>query len=198
MNMSNFLLSTDFAHQPLIYFAIDNYLFAIAVLDHSSYDEFDPIGRNCRYIHWLACASASQLLAYCSTEYVYYDTEQQYWLSEYSYTDSGVPYICPNDTYGVSAHKNYLEYSIGSRKGTILNVKADSGMCFNGTGGANFFVYNDIEADTVGLVDLTSAGRIRMSLCAQQDCPPVIAVEEPIRYLTVRQPLGDGMQGQGA
>ena len=33
MNMSNFLLSTDFIHQPLIYFAIDIYLFAIAVLD---------------------------------------------------------------------------------------------------------------------------------------------------------------------
>ena len=31
-----------------------------------------------------------------------------------------------------------------------------------------------------------------MSLCAHQDCPPVIAVEEPIRYLIVRQPLGDG------
>ena len=192
MNMSNFLLSTDIPHQPLIYFAIDNYLFAIALLDNSPYDQFRTIGANCRYIHRLARASTAQLLAYCSTEYVYYNTEQQQWLSEHSYTDSGIPYLCPNETYGVNAYKNYLKFTIGSRKGTISNVNTNSGMCINGTRGESFFVYIDKTADTVFLVNLTSAGRMPISTsgCASVDCLPIILVED--QYLVIRQSSGVG------
>lgn len=86
-----------------LYFAIDNCLFAVALLDNSPYDQFHPIGTNCRHIHWFARALTSQLVAYCSTEYVHYDAEYQYWLSEHSYANSGVPYLCPNETYTVNA-----------------------------------------------------------------------------------------------
>ena len=190
MNMSNFLVSTDDPHIPYIYFAVDYYLFAIAPLDLSV--SFDPLGTmKCRYIHQLEHISSSQILAYCSSEFVYYDTEQGNWVSEHSYTDSGVPYLCPNEMYGVSAFQNYLEYSINQRKGTLSRVSLDSSICFDGKGGQNFFVYNDKLADTTTLMNLSSSGK-KIQLCENLDCLPAIAVEDPVRYLIVRQPSGDG------
>ena len=191
VNMSNFLVSTDDLRIPFIYFAVDNFLFAIAPLDYSVAFDFVPIGTTrCRYIHRLERVSSSQILAYCSSEFVYFDTERENWVSEHSYTDSGVPYLCPNEMYGVNAFQNYLEYSIGQSKGTLLHVNVDSGVCFNGAGGQNFFAYNDKVTDTTTLMNLTSAGQ--KELCENMDCLPVIAVEDPVRYLIVRWPSGDG------
>ena len=192
VNMSNFLVSTDDPHIPFIYFAVDNYLFAIAPLDHSVHFDFFQIGTSrCRYIHRLERVSSSQILAYCSSEFVYFDTEQEDWVSEHSYTENGVPYLCPNEMYGVSAFQNYLEYSIGPSKGTLSHVNVDSGVCFNGTGGQNFFVYNDKVTDTTTLMNLTSARQAQMQLCEHMDCLPVIVIEDPVRYLIVRQPSSD-------
>ena len=192
VNMSNFLISTDLASQPLIYFSIDNYLFAIDLLDYLIFLEFTQIGTaKCRYIHQLAHASNSQLLAYCSSEYVYFDTEQQQWVSEHSYAGSGVPYLCPNDMYEVKAFKNYFEYSIGQNQGTVSHVNVDSGVCFTSAEGQSFFVYTDRIADRTTLMDLTSS-RMGQPLCNDQDCLPVIAIEDPVRYLIVRQPSRDG------
>lgn len=193
VNMSNFLISTVDPHIPFIYFAVDNYLFAIAPLDDSVHFDFVQIGTTrCRYIHRLERVSSSQILAYCSSEFVYFDTEQEDWVSEHSYTENGVPYICPNEMYGVSAFQNYLEYTISQRRGTLSRVNVDSGICFNGTGGQNFFVYNDKVADTTTLMTLTSARQTQMQLCEDMDCLPVIAIEDPVQYLIVRQPSGDG------
>ena len=111
-------------------------------------------------------------------------------MSEHSYTDSGVPYLCPNEMYGVSAFQNYLEYSINQRKGTLSRVSVDSGICFGGKGGQNFFVYNDKLADTTTLMNLSSAEKIQ--LCENLHCLPAITVEDPVRYLIVRQPSSDG------
>lgn len=196
VNMSDFLVSTDVPHQPFIYFAVDNYLFAIDPLDYSVYFDFIQIGTTrCRHIHRLARVSNSQIMAYCSSEYIYFDIEQENWVSEHSYTESGVPYLCPNEMYGVKAFQNYLEYSIGQRKGTLSHVSVDSGVCFSGLGGQNFFVYNDKIADATTLMNLTSDSQTLQkltSLCENLDCLPVIAVEQPVRYLIIRQPSGDG------
>ena len=193
VNMSNFLVSTDIPHQPLIYFAVDNYLFAVDPLDYSVYFDFIQIGTTrCRHIHRLARVSSSQILAYCSSEFVYFDIEQEDWVSEHSYTESGVPYICPNEMYGVKAFQNYIEYSIGQRTGTLSHVNVDSGVCFSGSGGQNFFVYNDKVADTTALMNITLDRQAQMQLCKNLDCLPIIAVEDPVRYLIIRQPSGDG------
>ena len=196
MNMSNFLLSLDDPHQPLIYFAIENYLFAIDLIDYAPlYSQIPSIGHgtSCQSVHRLVHASTNQLLAYCSTEYVYYSTEDELSHDEHSYTDSGVPYLCPNDTYTVSAFDNYLEYTIGSRSGTLTNVNVDmySGMCFTGLRNISFFVYNDKVADKNVLVDLTSGGR-KSILCKSMNCLPIIAVQDPVRYLVVRELSNDG------
>jgi hypothetical protein len=193
VNMSNFLVSTDDPRIPYIYFAVDNYLFAITPLDFSVDFDFVQLGTTrCRYIHRLVRVSSSQMLAYCSSEFVYFDTEHEDWLSEHSYADSGVPYICPNEIYGVSAFQDYLEYSIGSRKGTLSHVNVDSGVCFSGTGDQNYFVYNDKVTDTTALMNLTSPSQTQMLLCEDMGCLPVVAVEDPIRYLIVGQPSSDG------
>ena len=99
---------------------------------------------------------------------------------------------CPNETYGVNAFQNYLEYSIGTNKGTLSDINVGSGMCFNETGGRSYFVYNDKVSDTTTLIDLTSAERIQIPFCENLDCLPVIAIEDPVRYLIIRQPSGDG------
>ena len=191
VNMSDFLVSTDIPHQPLIYFAIDNYLFALDPIDYSVAFDFLQIGTTmCRYIDRLTRVSRSQLLAYCSSEFVFFDTKQQDWVSEHSYAESGVPYLCPNETYRVNAFQNYLQYSIGSSTGTLSDIKVGSGMCFNGTGGKSYFVYNDKVTDTTTLINLSSAGQ--MPLCESLDCLPVIAIEDPVRYLVIRQPSGSG------
>ena len=71
--------------------------------------DFLQIGTTmCRYIDRLTRVSRSQLLAYCSSEFVFFDTKQQGWVSEHSYAESGVPYLCPNETYRVNAFQNYL------------------------------------------------------------------------------------------
>ena len=192
MNVSNFLLSLDFSNQPLIYFAIDNYLFIIDLLDNSVYSQFLQVGIDCRYIHQLVRASATQILAYCSNDYVYYDTNNQLSVDEQSYAESGVPYLCPNHTYAVVAYKNYLQYSIGSRTGTLSRVNIDNGICFDGTGRVNFFVYNDKAADSVVVIDLNFVSQTaQIPLCQNLDCLPVIAVEDPVRYLIIRQPSHD-------
>ena len=194
VNMSNFLVSTDSPSQPLIYFSIDNYLFAIDVLDYQIFLEFSQIGTaKCRYIHQLVRTSNSQLLAYCSSEYVYFDTELQHWVSEHSYAGSGVPYLCPNDMYEVKAFKNYFEYSIGqNQQGAVSHVNVDSGVCFISAEGQSFFVYTDRIADRTTLMDLTASRMMGEPLCNDQDCLPVIAIEDPVRYLIVRQPSRDG------
>ena len=193
VNMSNFLLSTDDPNIPYIYFAVDNYLFAITPLDYSVDFDFLQVGTTrCRYIHQLVRVSNSQMLAYCSSEFVYFDTEHEDWVSEHSYTDSGVPYICPNEMYGIRAFHDYLEYSIGQSKGTLSHVNVDSGVCFSGTGEQNYFVYNNKVTDTTTLMNLTSPSQTQMQLCEDTGCLPIIAVEDPIRYLIVRQPLSDG------
>ena len=193
VNMSNFLLSTDDPNIPYIYFAVDNFLFAITPLDYSVDFNFLQLGTTrCRYIHRLVRISNTQILAYCSSEFVYFDTEHEDWVSEHSYTDSGVPYVCPNEMYAISAFHDYLEYSIGQRKGTLSHVNVDSGVCFSGTGGQNYFVYNDKVTDTTSLMNLASPSQTQMQLCEGTGCLPVIAVEDPIRYLIVRQPSSDG------
>ena len=160
MNMSNFLLYTDIPHQPLIYFAIDNYLFTIAPLDWSFYDEFDPIGARCGQIHSLVNAANLQLLAYCSREYVYYDVDYQYWLSEHTYENSGMPHLCPNQNYGVVVHDDYLEYRIGSNTGTVSNVYFDNGLCLNDSESNNFFVYVDKRSDSVRYISFNRSSRL--------------------------------------
>ena len=193
VNMSNFLLSTNDPNIPYIYFAVDNYLFAITPLDYSVDFDFLQVGTTrCRYIHRLVHVSNSQILAYCSSEFVYFDTEHEDWVSEHSYSDSGVPYVCPNEMYGVSAFQDYLEYSIGQRKGTLSHVNVDSGVCFSGTGGQNYFVYNDKITNTTSLMNLTSPSQAQVQFCEDTGCLPIITVEDPIRYLIVRQPSSDG------
>ena len=197
VNMSDYLLYMDIPHQPLIYFAIDNYLFAIAPLDYSIYDEFNAIGTNCRHIYHLVKASShSQLLAYCSEDYVYYDTEMQYWLSEHAYESSGVPYLCPNQNYGVTVYDDYLEYRIGSMTGTISDVDFDSGLCINGSTEGNFLTYIDKTDDSVQVINLTSTSQAPVALsfavgCADVDCIPLLLVDD--RYLVIQQAGGDGI-----
>lgn len=201
MNMSNFLLYTDIPHQPLIYFAIDNYLFTIAPLDWSFYDEFDPIGARCRQIHNLVKAADLQLLAYCSNEYVYYDIEIQNWLSEHTYENSGIPRLCPNQNYGVVVHNDYLEYRIGSNTGTFSNVYFDNGLCLNGSESSivNFFIYIDKRDDSVHYIafnhsmsptDLVQSFRVGCS-SANVDCIPLLSINS--RYLVIQQAQGDGV-----
>ena len=88
VNMSNFLLDLDIPHQPLIYFAIDNYLFTIDLVDRLFYDTFNSLGLkfNCRHVKRLVKASSSQLLIYCAESYVYYNVEVQDWTSEQTYS----------------------------------------------------------------------------------------------------------------
>ena len=196
VNTSGFLLYTDIPHQPLIYFAIDNYLFAIAPLDYSIYDEFNAIGTNCRHIYHIVKASKSQLLVYCSREYVYYDTELQYWLSEHTYENSGVPYLCPDQSYGLTVYNDYLEYRIGSQEGTILDVDFDSGLCFNGSTNENIFTYIDKTADSIHFINLTSPSQIPAVpsftvRCANVDCIPLLFVGD--RYLVIQQAEGEGI-----
>lgn len=201
MNTSNFLLYTDIPHQPLIYFAIDSYLFTIAPLDWSFYDEFDPIGARCRQIHNLVNAPNSQLLTYCSKEYVYYDVDYQDWLSEHTYENSGMPHLCPNQNYGVVVHNDYLEYRIGSNTGSFSNVYFDNGLCLNGSKSniVNFFVYIDKRTDSVryiafnrssSLTDLVQSFRVGCS-SAIVDCIPLLSIND--RYLVIQQAQGDGV-----
>ena len=194
MNMSNFLLSLDDPHQPLIYFAIEKYLFAIDLNDYAPlYSQIPSIGTSCQSVHRLVHASTNQLLAYCSTEYVYYSTEDELSHDEHSYTDRGIPYLCPNKNYAVSAFQNYLEYTIGSRRGTLTNVTVDmySGVCFTGLRNISFFVYKDKVIDKTMLVNLTSGGRKR-TLCENMNCLLIIALQDPVRYLVVREPSNNG------
>ena len=81
--------------------------------------------------------------------------------------------------YGVSAFQNYLEYSIDQRKGTLSHVSVDKGICFDGKGGQNFFVYNDKVADTTTLMNLSSSGK-KIQLCENLNCLPAITVEDPV------------------
>ena len=194
MNVSNFLLSTDIPHQPLIFYAIDNYVFGIDIFDYTSLYGTDvpSIGSNCDYIHRLVPASNNLLLAYCSSESVYFDVEAVSWQNELSYADSGVPYLCPNNTYAVNAFKNYLQYSIGPKSGTLSGVNVDSGVCINGTKGLNLFAYTDKVADKTVLLDLTSSGHSEKSLCENHGCLPLITFGDPIRYLLIREPANNG------
>ena len=198
MNMSNFLLYTDIPHQPFIYFAIDNYLFTIAPLDWSIYDEFSPLGSGCRKTKRLVQSSGPthQLLAYCLSEYVYYDLELQYWLSEHTYENSGVPYICPNQNYEITVKEDYLEYRIGSRMGTLSNVDFDNGLCLNGTASNNFFTYIDKTTDSLHIFNLTSASETHLESvitteCSGVDCIPLELVGD--RYLVIQQARESGM-----
>ena len=195
MNMSNFLLSTEVPHQPLIYFAIDNYLFTVDPLDWSIYDEFSPIGIRCRQVSRLVSTSNSQLLAYCIKGYAYYDTEYQNWVSEHSYESSGVPYLCPDRSYGITVHNDYLEYRIGTTTGTVSDVDFDNGLCLNGSADNSLFSYIDKSADSLHVFNLTSTNDVRilpalMSVCSDTDCIPLVLLGN--KYLIVQQAGGDG------
>ena len=199
LNMSDFLVYTDVPHQPLVYFAVDNYLFTLAPLDWSFYDEFSPIGARCRQIyHLMKVASTSQLLAYCSSRYVYYDTEYQNWLSEHTYENSGIPYICPDQTYKVIVHSDYLEYSIGSNMGTVTDVYFDNGLCLNSSAVGNYLAYIDKRADSVRFFVLNqstwrqppSVQSLRVG-CSDVDCIPLLSIGD--RYLVIQQAEGDSV-----
>ena len=194
MNVSNFLLSLDIPHQPLIFYAIDNYVFEIDIFDYTSLYGTDvpSIGTSCDRIHRLVRASNNLLLAYCPSESVYFDVEAVSWRNELSYADSGVPYLCPNNTYVVNAFKNYLQYAIGPKTGTLSGVNVDSGVCINGTKGLNLFAYTDKVADKTVLLALTSDGQSEKSLCENHGCLPLITFGDPIRYLLIREPANNG------
>ena len=192
-NVSNFLLSTAIPNQPFIYFAVDNYLFTISPVDDLPYDP-NPIGRHCRYIHRLVLAPHSQLLAYCLSDFVYYDAVQEESLNEYTYAKSGVPYLCPDESYSISVFEDYLRYSIGTEQRTMSHVSVESGMCLNGSRGMNVFAYNDKKADSTTLIELStslSTPGANKTLCSGRYCLPIIAFDDPAHYLLVRHSDGN-------
>ena len=98
-SLSNFILV-----EHMIYFAVDNSIIVMDIFDSTLTLQYLGLPR-CTRIHKLVptIGARSQLLlvAYCIDRYIYLDPQYGDWATMHLFSAYGVPYLCPDNNYGV-------------------------------------------------------------------------------------------------
>ena len=178
-----------------VYFAVGN---AIIVMDiyttQTQLLQYPDTATECTQIYKLVptvgAGNQVLLVAYCADRYAYFDPVYEDWTSGQLFSNSGVPYLCPDSNYKVrllnSNEGGMLQFSVGDSSPNIIkNVNVSSGICFKPQN-KTYFVYSDQQSNNVFVYDFTIQNHHPVSPydCPHQDCPQLLLLEN--RYLVVR------------
>ena len=180
--LSNFVLKLS-SQEHKVFFAINSSLYVMDVSNPSQTKQYPELP-GCDQVHSLSSVPGGPLLlAYCSDRYIYYDTVYGDWTRIQTYSTHGIPYLCPNRNYNITAFFNdtrrFLQFSVTSSNPMIIdNVTLTSGVCFD-VGDTTYFVWSDTQQNTIFVFDFTMQTHYPVASyeCLSTDCPHHLLLE---------------------
>ena len=137
----------------------------------------------------------AKMLAYFNDRcIIYFDLVYKDWTQRYLYSEYGIPYLCPNNTYKVTfkffnhteGNSNSLEFTVaGSTIRNIThNISISSGICFE-TKNTTYFTWSDPQHNSVFVFDFVSGNHFPISPyeCSSMDCPQLLLLKN--RYIVL-------------
>ena len=97
-DVSNFII----VEQRVIYFAIGSTIVALDILDSTQtqqYPELSDCPQVYKLVEIVGAGNQKVLMAYCTDRYILYDPVYGDWSTRFLFSSSGVPYVCPNNSY---------------------------------------------------------------------------------------------------
>ena len=180
--LSNFVLKLS-SQEHKVFFAINGSLYVMDVSNPSQTKRYPELP-GCDQVHSLSSVPGGPLLlAYCSDRSVYYDTVYGDWTRIQNYSRYGIPYLCPNRNYNVTAFFNdtwrFLQFSLTNSNPMIIdNVTLTSGVCFD-VGDTTYFVWSDTQQNTIFVFDFTMQTHYPVASyeCLSTDCSHHLLLE---------------------
>ena len=184
--LSNFVLKFS-SQEHKVFFAINSSIYVMDVSNPSQTKRYPELP-GCDQVHSLSSVPGGPLLlAYCSDRSIYYDTVYGDWIRIQTYSKHGIPYLCPNRNYNVTAFFNdtrrFLQFSVTSSNPMIIdNVNVTSGVCFE-VGNTTYFVWSDQQQNTIFVFDFTMQTHYPVASyeCLSTDCPHLLLLAN--RYI---------------
>ena len=190
LHLSNFVHDNE----NKVYFADKNTIFVINVQSNQT-KKSELSG--CTQVHELRPAISVGdeellLIAYCADKYgtVCFDPIHGNWSSLHTYSNSGIPYLCPNEDYRAvflnDTERERLQLIIeGLIPKVIHNVSIGDGICFEFEN-ITYFTYSDQNHNSVFVYKFSSQNPyLAMSYeCSSTDCPHLHLLDD--HYLVVR------------
>ena len=180
--LSNFVLKFS-SQEHKVFFAINSSIYVMDVSNQSQTKRYPELP-GCDQVHSLSSVPGGPLLlAYCSDRYIYYDTVYGDWTRIQTYSKHGIPYLCPNRNYNVTAFFNdtrrFLQFSVTNSNPMIIdNVTLTSGVCFD-DGDTTYFVWSDTQQNTIFVFDFTMQTHYPVASyeCLSTDCSHHLLLE---------------------
>ena len=197
INISSSNFSNFITVEQKIYFAIGSTIVVLDILDSTQTRQYPELPQSlCSQVHKLVesvdAGNQKVLIVYCTGGYVLYDPVFGDWISRFLFSSSGVPYVCPNNSYRATlfTESGILQFLVqGILSDTINNANVSSGICFEYQN-ITYFAYSAADQQHYNICVYDFIRQIHYSISTyfclhiQQECPQLFILDN--QYLVIR------------
>ena len=191
-DVSNFII----VEQRIIYFAIGSTIVALDILDSTQtqqYPELSDCPQVYKLVEIVGAGNQKVLMAYCTDRYILYDPVYGDWSTRFLFSSSGVPYVCPNNSYRATlfTESGSLQFLVRGVLSTIItNANISSSICFESQN-TTYFAYSAADQQHYNVYVYDFVRQIHYSvspyfcLHSHQECPQLFTLLDN-QYLVIR------------
>ena len=189
-NVSNFIIV-----EQRIYFAIGSTIVALDILDSTQtqqYHELSDCPQIYKLVEFVGAGNQKVPMAYCIDKYILYDPVYGDWSRRFIFSNDGVLYVCPNNSYRATlfTESGILQFLVrGILSHTINNANVSSGICFESQD-TTYFAYSVADQQHCNIYVYNFIRQIHypispyFCLNLQQKCPQLFIIDN--KYLIIR------------